>query len=261
MADAGDRVILWGDSLWESPWVFSAFVALEEKGIPYEVRLLSLAAGDARSPDFARASLTGRVPALQHGDFWLSESSAIGEYLDEAFPPPRWPRLYPEGTRDRARARQVQAWLRTDLVPLRQARPTSSIFLGDKVRPLPPEAREAADRLCRVADQLLAPGSTSLFGGFGPADADLALMLQRLLHNGDPLPDRLAAYARAAWARPSVRKYAGQPRPRPPSRSAAGPARAAASSKRPPRRPGGRARARPPRGRSRGARRSAARRR
>ena len=261
MPDEGAKLVLWGDSRWESPWVFSAFVALEEKGLSYEVRLLSLDAGDARAPDFARSSITGRVPALQHGDFWLSESSAIGEYLEEAFPPPRWPRLLPEGARERARARQVQAWLRTDLVPLRQARPTSSIFLGAKAKPLPREAREAADRLGRIAEALLPPGAASLFGTFSLADADLALMLGRLLHNGDPLPERLAAFARAVWARPSVQKYAGQPRPAPASGRARAAARKASSSTRARRRRAGRARARPPRGRTRGARRSAARRR
>ena len=38
---------------------------------------------------------TGRVPALQHGDFWLAESSAICEYLAEAFPAPTHPRIFP----------------------------------------------------------------------------------------------------------------------------------------------------------------------
>jgi len=212
MAEASDKVVLWGDSLWESPYVFSVFVALEEKGLPYEVRLLTLAEGETRGQDYAIRSITGRVPALQHGEFWLSESSAIDEYLEDVFPGPRWPRLYPSDPLQRARARQVQAWLRSDLLPLRQARPTRSLFLGEKVKPLTPEAREAADRLCRAAEQLLAPGATSLFGAFSIADADLGLALQRLVHNGDPMPERLHRFAQGVWARPSVRKYVDHPR-------------------------------------------------
>jgi len=212
MADEAAKLVLWGDSLWESPWVFSAFVALEEKRLPYEMRLLSLSRGEARKGDYALRSLTGRVPALEHGDFWLSESSAIGEYLEDVFPPPQWPRLYPPGARERARARQVQAWLRSDLAPLRQARPTSALFLGEKVKPLPPEAKESVEALYRAAEQLLPAGAASLFESFSLADADLALALQRLVHSGDPVPERLRRYAQAVWARPSVKKYVDHPR-------------------------------------------------
>ncbi len=65
------------------------------------------------------------LPTLVHGDFALVESSAIAEYLEEAFPGAV---LYPENLRDRARARQFQAWLRSDLMPLREERPTSVMF-------------------------------------------------------------------------------------------------------------------------------------
>ncbi|HTP49326.1 MAG TPA: glutathione transferase [Anaeromyxobacteraceae bacterium] len=212
MPDGSEKLVLWGDTQWESPYVFSAFVALEEKGLRYEMRLLSLAQGEAKKGDYAQRSVTGRVPALEHGDFWLSESSAIDEYLEDAFPPPRFPRLYPEDPRQRARARQVQAWLRSDLLPLRVARPTRSLFFGEKVKALPPDAKEAVDRLFKAAEQLLRPGATSLFGFFSVADADLGLMLQRLVHNGDPVPERLHRYAQAVWNRPSVKKYVDHPR-------------------------------------------------
>jgi glutathione S-transferase len=42
---------------------------------------------------------------------------------------------------------------------------------------------------------------------FSIADADLSMMLQRLLANGDPMPNPLAAYATAIWQRPSIRKW------------------------------------------------------
>lgn len=208
-----ETLVLHGDSLWESPYVFSAFVALREKGLDFEMKLLSLAEGETRKGEYAARSLTGRVPALQHGDFWLSESSAIAEYLEDVFPPPRWPRLYPEGLQQRARARQIQAWLRSDLMPLRQERPTSSIFLGEAVKPLTAAAQEAVQRLFRAADALLPEGAASPFGAFSIADADLALMLQRLIANRDAVPPRLLGFARAVWQRPSVKEFVGHPRP------------------------------------------------
>ena len=38
-------------------------------------------------------------------------------------------------------------------------------------------------------------------------------MLQRLILCGDALPERLASYARAQWARPSVREFVDHARP------------------------------------------------
>lgn len=202
-----DEIELWGEDEWQSPYVFSAFVALREKGLEFQLRTLSLEKGDHRTGEYPSRSITGRVPALRHGDFWLSESSAIAEYLEDAFPPPRHPRLYPEGLRQRARARQVQAWLRSDLLPLRMERPSSSVFLGEKVKPLGEEARKVVDRFLRACGELLPRGAVHLFGSFTIADADLALMLQRLLASGDPVPEPLAAYARGIWARKPIQEW------------------------------------------------------
>jgi glutathione S-transferase len=209
-----ETVTLFGDALWESPYVFSAWVALKEKGVPFEHRVLSLQKGEHRTGEYPSRSITGRIPALQHGDFWLSESSAIGEYLEEVFPPPRHPRLYPEGARERARARQVQAWLRSDLLALRQERPTSTLFHPEKAsKPLGPEAQKVVDRFLRACGELLPRGAVYLFGSFTIPDADLALMLQRLVANGDPVPEPLAAYARGIWARKAIQEWVRQPRP------------------------------------------------
>jgi glutathione S-transferase len=212
---ADEQLILWGEKNFYSPYVFSCFVALTEKGLPFEVRTFDLFAGEHRKGDYGARSITGRVPSLQHGDLWLAESSAIDEYLEEVFPPPRHARLYPERPADRARARQLQAWVRSDLAPVREERPTSSVFMRDAVKPLTPAGREAADRLVRAAEALLPQGAAWLFGDFGIADADLAMMLQRLVANGDPVPARLGDYARRVWERPSVKAWrARSPRPR-----------------------------------------------
>jgi glutathione S-transferase len=120
--------------------------------------------------------------------------------------------MYPADPKARGRVRMVQAFLRSDLGPLREERPTSTFFLGERVAPLSPAARAAADRLVRFAEQVLPPGASAIAGAFSPGDADLALMLQRLIANGDPCPERLAAYARAVFARPSVRAWLSKTR-------------------------------------------------
>jgi glutathione S-transferase len=213
MPDPG--LVLWGENHFESPYVFSCFVALAEKRLRFELRPLALDSGEHRTGEYLARSLTGRVPALQHGDFWLAESSAIDEYLEDTFPPPEHSRLYPLDPRDRARARQVQAWLRSDLLPLRQARPTSSVFSGAPVQPLPDAARAAADHLVRVAEALLAHCGDYLFGNsFCIADADLALALQRLVANGDPVGPVAKAHAQRVWTRPSVQAWLARSQPR-----------------------------------------------
>lgn len=200
-------LVLYGNDTFSSPYVFSVFVTLEEKKVPFRLEVLSLEKKEHERPAYAGPSYTGRVPALRHGDFWLAESSAIDEYVDEAFAPPAHPRLYPEDPRERARVRMIQAFLRSDLAALRHERSTSTLFEGEQPKPFTREGKAAAERLVRIAERFLPEGASFVAGRFSPADADLALMLERLVHNGDPCPARLAAYAKAIFARPSVRRW------------------------------------------------------
>lgn len=202
-----DDLVLYGGSEWTSPYVFSAFVALKEKGLAFELKPLDLAAGQHHRPEYADPSFTGRIPALRHGDFWLSESSAIDEYLEDVFPPPRHAALYPAEPRDRAKVRMVQAFVRSDVAPVRSERSTATLFLGEAPRPLTQEGKASAERLVAVAERFLPPGALTLTGAFTIADADLALLLQRLVHNRDPCPERLATYAREIFRRPSIREW------------------------------------------------------
>lgn len=188
-----------------SPYAMSAFVALTEKGVAFDLVRVDLAAGANRAPDFAALSATRRVPTLVHDGFSLSESSAIDEYVDEVFDGPA---LYPRDARDRARARQVQAWLRSDLMPIRAERSTEFVFAKPVARPLSEAARAAADTLFAAAGGWLADGRAHLAGdAWCIADVDLALMLNRLVLAGDDVPAPLADYARRQWTRPSVQRW------------------------------------------------------
>ena len=113
-------MILYGNTQWTSPYVLSAFVALRAKGLAFEVKTIPLDAGGQLEEGFTSMSLTSRVPALVDGAFALSESSAIVEYLEDAYPPPGHDRVLPTDVRYRARARQIMAWLRSDLGPIRE---------------------------------------------------------------------------------------------------------------------------------------------
>jgi glutathione S-transferase len=200
-----DALTLYVDGFWISPYALSAFVALEEKGLSYTAKEVRLNKGEHRGDNY-RAH-TGRVPALQHGDYWLAESSAIAEYLAETFPFPKHPRLFPEDLRQRGICREVQAFVRSDLMPIRNERSTHTVWYEHTDKPLSDAAKVAVDRLYQIADRLIPEGKTSLFDAWCIADTDLAMMLQRLNLNGDPMPKKLKAFAEAQWARPSVAKW------------------------------------------------------
>lgn len=204
-------MLLYVDANFASPYALVAFVSLIEKGLEFEIEPLDLATHANHDPNFARTSITRRIPTLIHDGFALSESSAICEYIDETFPGTR---LYPADPRDRARARQIQAWVRSDLMPIRDERPTYVVFCGAKRPALSERAREAADALFSAALALLDGRTNHLFGDWSIADVDLAMMLQRLIGLGDPVPQRLIDYAAHQWRRPSVQRWIDHARPR-----------------------------------------------
>ena len=188
-----------------SAFAMSAFVALKEKQLSFDLVTIDLKAQENYQADYQNLSMTCKIPTLVHQDFALSESSAIAEYLDDIATETR--KLLPTDIRLRARARQLQAWLRSDLLIIRRERPADLIYFGKKDTPLSDEALVAVDRLFFVADRLLKGGADHLFGDWSIADTDLAIMLNRLLANGDHVPARLAAYVRRQWDRDSVRGW------------------------------------------------------
>jgi glutathione S-transferase len=207
------EIVLYGNTPLTSPYVMSVFVALEEKKLPFRLELLDLARGDQHAADFVAHSVTNRVPAMlvkePGGDVWLSESVAILEYLEERFAPPEHPAIYPRGLVQRARARLVQGLIRSDFMPIREERSTETLFAGQAATPLSERAEAARVRLVRIAAALVAEGQRFITGEFSIADVDLSTLLQRLIHNGDPLPAHLAQYAQGVWQRPSIEKWLG----------------------------------------------------
>ncbi len=202
---------LYVDSNYTSPYAMSVFVALHEKKLPFEPITLDLSSGAANAPAHAKVSITHRVPTLVDGDFSLSESSAITEYLNEVYPGQA---LYPAEVKNRAIARQVQAWLRSDFMPIRSERSTVVLFYGPSATPLSAEAHGAAQKLFAGATKLLSHGGPHLCGkAWCIADVDLAVMLNRLALNGDAVPEHLADYASRQWQRPSVQLWIHQKRP------------------------------------------------
>ena len=204
------KIILWSDSNFFSPWVMSVYVALHEKGLPFTLKCVDLDSAEHRQSAYGAISLTHRVPTLQIEDFQLSESSAICEYLEERFPAPDYERLYPQECEKRAKIRELQAWLRSDFMALRQQRPTDVVFAAARYQPLDKAGLCAAEQLIAAVERLLPVGQQNLFGEWSIADTDLAVMLNRLVLHGDAVPQRIADYAHFQWQRASVQLWLGE---------------------------------------------------
>ncbi|TIN79027.1 glutathione S-transferase family protein [Mesorhizobium sp.] len=79
-------------------------LALEEKGIGYEVVPVDIFAADGVPGWYFDHQPFGRIPAFEHDGFRLHETSAIARYVDEAFDGPA---LQPIEARPRARMNQI----------------------------------------------------------------------------------------------------------------------------------------------------------
>ncbi len=203
-------LMLFVDAFFSTPFDFRVWVALGEKGLEFSVSRVMVDEGVGLSPSYKEQSVTGRVPGLSHGDFFMAESLAIVEYLEDAFPPPAWPPLWPDDLRARARARQLVSFLGSDLDAFRRERPSWTINYPSERPPLTPPARAAADELLALATRLIAEGTLDTWS---IASADLTFALLRLSRNGEVLAPALQAVVDQNLARPSVKSYLDHARP------------------------------------------------
>ncbi|MBN9219748.1 MAG: glutathione S-transferase family protein [Mesorhizobium sp.] len=91
-----------------SVYVRIARMALEEKGINYELVPLDIFAAEGIPAWYLEHHPFGRIPAFEHDGFRLFETSAIARYVDEAFDGPA---LQPADARGRARMSQMTGML------------------------------------------------------------------------------------------------------------------------------------------------------
>jgi GSH-dependent disulfide-bond oxidoreductase len=77
-------------------------LALMEKGVTFNSHYIDMLQFDQHKPDYLAINPQGTIPAMTHGSLVLTESTAIMEYVDEAF---GGPRLMPENAVDQWRIR------------------------------------------------------------------------------------------------------------------------------------------------------------
>ena len=119
MADAANvGRVLYG--YFRSSAAYRVRIALNLKGLAYRQAPVSLVKAEQRSADFLALNPQGLVPALQDGDVLLTQSLAICEYLDEAYPDTV--QLLPADPAQRAHIRAVAQAIACDIHPVNNLR-------------------------------------------------------------------------------------------------------------------------------------------
>ena len=74
-------------TLYHHPFSRAANVvwALEELGVPYELRFVDIMKGAQKAPDIVALNPMGKVPILTDGDLVVTEAAAIGLYLADRY--------------------------------------------------------------------------------------------------------------------------------------------------------------------------------
>jgi len=192
-----------------SSWSMRAQVALTfKKSVPFEERVISLLEDLDRS-ERLKIGPTGRVPVLHHGGRVIPDSLAILEYLEEAFPSPDYPALWPEDIDARARARWLAAAMHSGFAKLRESMSFNLCFLPTPPAASPGALEEAREVLGLWEGAFAArtlPGPF-LVGPFSGADVIFAPVTWRLTAFRVPAGEEAAAYMAAVLDHPAVRPW------------------------------------------------------
>jgi len=115
-------------------------LTLAEKGVAFESHYLDLLNFDQHKPDYLAVNPAGTIPAMTHEGRVFTESTAIMEYVDQAFPGPK---LTPDDAYERWRMRWWMKFLDQYLAPS-FSMIGWSVFVGPSVRDRDPAELEAA---------------------------------------------------------------------------------------------------------------------
>jgi len=199
-----------------SSWSMRAWVAITWKGIPFDERTLLLAQDKDRSKRRA-VSPTGKLPVLHHAGNVIPDSLSIMEYLEETFPPPRYPALWPHDPAERARARWLAAAMHSGYMRIREGMPFNLCFLNPVPEASVEAMTEAREVLALWQDTLARPerrGGPFLCGAFSGADVMFATMAVRLLSFRVPADEfpLAKAYMKDVTTAPAVAGWLDQAR-------------------------------------------------
>src|SRR5205823_12860394 len=127
----------------DCPFCQKVRVVLAEKDLEYEKIFVDLRRQEQKMPEFLRLNPYGKVPVLVDEDEVVYDSTIINEYLEDEYP---LPRLLPEDSQGRARARILEDYCDNSFIPptttlLTQVRKTEAEHDGQRVEQARDELR------------------------------------------------------------------------------------------------------------------------
>lgn len=183
-------------------------IALHLKGLAFHPIPHHLRKGEQRAPEYLALNPQGLVPTLVDGAVTVTQSLAIMEYLDEAYPDTA--RLLPGDPAGRARVRALSAIVAADTHPLNNLRVLTYLErdLGlDEDRRNAWCRRWLGESFAALEALLSGPGSGTFCHGDTPGMADACLVPQMLSAkrfgcdvSAYPTVARIAAAAQALQA-------------------------------------------------------------
>ena len=156
-----------------SPFVRKVFIALDIKGIPYEIVPQMPFAGDK---EYLKINPLGKVPTLVDGDLTLGDSKVICRYIESAYPEPA---LYPQDIAQGAMADWYE-----DLCGGPVAEMAAGIFFQRFMRPFAFKQEPDEELVAKITEKRLppmldylesqVPAEGFVFGDFMMADLCIA---------------------------------------------------------------------------------------
>ena len=198
--------IVWGAG---TPRTMRAHWMLHELDLEYERRPIGSRSGETQTDEYGAINPSRKIPVLQDGDFVLSESAAIVNYLASTYGGARQT-IPSSGTRERARYDQ---WCFFAMMEL-DANTMYIIRRHEDLKDVYGEAPNAlkAARLCfeqqanAAAVRLARSGPYVLGETFTGADVLLTTCLTGAPRRGIALPDALAGYVKRTTQREAYAK-------------------------------------------------------
>jgi glutathione S-transferase len=193
-------------------------IALEEMGLPYTVRLLTLSKLEQKEEWFLAINPNGRIPAIidhANDDFAVFESGAILIYLAETYGSKSPVQLLP--TEPKARSRVLQ-WLMFQMAGVGPMMGQANVFYRYAPEKIPyaiERYQREVRRLFEVMERQLAANEYIAGGEYSIADIALWSWVAGYGWSGvsiDGLP-QLERWMNLVGARPAVRKGRSIPPP------------------------------------------------
>jgi GST-like protein len=191
---------------WPTPNGWKIAIALEEMGLPYNLHLINIGAGDQFAPDFLKIAPNNRMPAIVDPEgpdgapIPIFESGAILQYLGR-----KTGRFYGSNERERVEIEQWLMWQMGGLGPMAGQAHHFLVYAPERIPYAMDRYRNEVNRLYGVLNRRLADRDF-VAGDYSIADMAIwpwAQGWERQEQDITAFP-HMKAWLDRMWARPAV---------------------------------------------------------